>query len=513
MRSGTGETLAVDALSATATSAPFATQHSARWALAAVLVLAAALRLVPILFVPSLNHPDEIFQVTEQAHRLVYGTGLVPWEFRLGIRSWILPGLAAALMEIARLAGDGPDYYLPVIAIACVALAAVPVFCAFRWCERRFGILGGIVGSVVVATAPDVIYLSGRTLSEVVASHVLVVAAYVLQPGFVVTAHRRLFLGGALLGLAFVLRPHLAPALAVIALWHEIGTLRYRLPTIVGGGLATVGVAALLDWATLGAPLASLWRYTLYNIFYHVSESYGVEPWWFYGEFELYVWGLALAPLLFLLWRGAKQRPMLLAAALAYLAVHSGLAHKEYRFIYPGILLLAIVAGAGLAALVEGSVATLSRGSSDGRLRALSAAIGVSAWCFVAHGVWTGEALAKFRLRGHGTVLAASVVSHQSEVCGIGLHGFAGEDWGIYGGYTYLHQPVPMYWPKDGDELASRAPAFNVLLSTDGPPAALGFSLQRCFDGMCVWRRGGGCTPAPMARPPMTSRLIGIVAE
>jgi hypothetical protein len=47
--------------------------------LAMVVALAILLRLQPILAVPSAVWPDEIFQTAEPAHRLVFGTGLVPW--------------------------------------------------------------------------------------------------------------------------------------------------------------------------------------------------------------------------------------------------------------------------------------------------------------------------------------------------------------------------------------------------------------------------------------------------
>src|ERR1700724_856600 len=80
-----------------------------------LVLLAVALRLVPSVFVPSLNWGDEIFQATEQAHRLVYGYGLVPWEFQLGMRSWLLPGTVAALIELVWPIGDGPAYYQPAI--------------------------------------------------------------------------------------------------------------------------------------------------------------------------------------------------------------------------------------------------------------------------------------------------------------------------------------------------------------------------------------------------------------
>jgi len=71
------------------------------WVLAALLgvvLLSVGLRLMPVLFLPSLNWDDEIFQATEPAHRLVFGYGIVAWEFQLGMRSWILPGTIAGLL-------------------------------------------------------------------------------------------------------------------------------------------------------------------------------------------------------------------------------------------------------------------------------------------------------------------------------------------------------------------------------------------------------------------------------
>src|SRR5215831_5868028 len=86
--------------------------------LAVLVALAILLRLQPLLVEPSAVWPDEIFQTAEPAHLLVFGSGLVAWEFQLGVRSWILPGIIAGLMELSRALGDGPDYYLPLIATA-----------------------------------------------------------------------------------------------------------------------------------------------------------------------------------------------------------------------------------------------------------------------------------------------------------------------------------------------------------------------------------------------------------
>jgi len=151
--------------------------------LAGLILLAIGLRLIPIVFVPSVVWPDEIFQTSEQAHRLIYGSGLMPWEFQMGMRSWLLPSIIAALMELARIAGDGPDYYIPLIAGSFAALAAAPAVCCFLWGRRLFGLFGGWIAATVVAVAPETVYFGARTLSETVAAHLLVVALYVLEPG------------------------------------------------------------------------------------------------------------------------------------------------------------------------------------------------------------------------------------------------------------------------------------------------------------------------------------------
>jgi hypothetical protein len=106
------------------------------------LALACLRRHVPVLLVPNINWADEIFQATKKAHRPVCGTGLLP----LGARSCLLPGSIAGLMELARLLGDGPRFYLPVIAPALATLSAVPIACCFRWARQRFGLAGAIVG-------------------------------------------------------------------------------------------------------------------------------------------------------------------------------------------------------------------------------------------------------------------------------------------------------------------------------------------------------------------------------
>src|ERR1051325_7480541 len=124
------------------------------YALVGLVLLAAAARLVPTVFVPSVNWGDVIFQTIEPAHRLVHGYGLVAWEFQLGMRSWLLPGVIAGLMQLSRAIGDGPSYYLPVIAGAFALLACVPAMCCFFWFRRWYGLPPAFSRGAVGALSP-----------------------------------------------------------------------------------------------------------------------------------------------------------------------------------------------------------------------------------------------------------------------------------------------------------------------------------------------------------------------
>jgi len=493
---------------------PLLTRRSPEIGLAALAALAILLRLQPILVEPSAVWWDEIFQTTEPAHRLVFGSGLVAWEFQFGVRSWLLPGLIAGLMELSRIVGDGPDYYLPVIAVGFASLGAAPVVCCFLWCRPLFGATGALLAGLAVAVAAEPVYFGARALYETVAGHLLILALWVLEPGYRVTSRRRLFLGGALLALVFVTRVQLAPAIAVAMLWTNWQKERGRLCAILAGGAAILAFTAILDTLTLGYPFASFWRYVLYNIFYGVSATFGVEPWWYYFRGELGVWGGAGATLLLLTAVGAWRVPLLLVVAVVILAVHSGIAHKEYRFIYPAIVPVTVLAGVGLGQMASWARDWLTgRGVPKTAAILASTALAVAWWGAASLQVWNGATLTAHRQRMHDGLVAASQVAQGPAPCGVGFYGLGGIDWVAYGGYTYFHRPAPMYWPKDEAALSTAASAFDTLLYTKTPPATIGFNTQQCIGEVCIARRAGGCRTAPMEPLPLPDPLLGLASR
>lgn len=473
--------------------------------LGCLIALAVGLRLIPTVFEPSLNWGDEVFQTIEPAHRLVYGYGLMTWEFQLGLRSWLLPGAIAGVIELSRLFGDGPQYYLFVIATALGLLSAAPVICAYLWC-REAGAAAGLVAAAAVAVAPELVYFGARALNEVVAANVLVIALYLAASGRPASIRRRL-LAGFLLGIVCLLRLQLAPAAALIALWPARGEWRIRSAAMTAGSFAALIAGAAFDWATLGYPLASLWRNLYYNLWLGISSGFSVEPWFYYLGGELGVW-LAGAPfVLLLIALGARRRPFLLAAALLIIAVHSAIPHKEYRFVYPAIVLLMTLAACGLAQLCGAGAAWLrARGCRPAMAVGVAAAALVALWSGVSFATWSGGTLALLRQRAHDSLLAMTYARDVTGLCGLGLYGK--NAWVRYGGYSRLHRPVPLFWPATEAELAATAAGFNTLLydrSERTPPNGFHFRTLRCFGNSCAARRPGRCaplTPAPMWFPP-----------
>ena len=73
--------------------------------LALCLGVAFLIRVLLAWFVPGAWRPDEFFQYLEPAHRLSFGTGIITWEWRVGIRSWLVPGFFALLMMVGQWLG------------------------------------------------------------------------------------------------------------------------------------------------------------------------------------------------------------------------------------------------------------------------------------------------------------------------------------------------------------------------------------------------------------------------
>lgn len=498
-------------------SVPQGTERSARapserawiW-LGVTCLIALALRLVPVLVFPSMNQGDEIFQSIEQAHRAIFGSGIIPWEFRYGARSWLVPGALAGLMWTAERVGDGPTYYLPLIYGTLATLSVACVVCGFSWARRMWGTTAGLVAASAIAVSCDAIYFGARATSEGIGAHLLIVATYLAEPGYLVRSRWRLFAAGLLLGLAFAVRFHLGPAIGVVGLWTSARGFRERLPPLMAGAAITAGLAGLLDAVTWSYPFESAWRNFEFNLTYSGSNYFGEAPWYKYFYFFPYYWAGGVAVLALLSFVGGIRKPILLAAAATIFITHQPLAHKEFRLIYPAIIIVVVLAALGTAEIVAWTGRNLKLGGMrDSSARLALAAAAICLWIAFSAGESLSQGYATRWSNASDELRASLAVARMPSACGVALYGVP---WWQSGGYGYMHVPLRLYFPKTVEELKRDEAGFNTILYAPGPlPEGLNFTRSRCFNHVCLAERSGGCEPVPTIStpdtPPMAERF------
>jgi phosphatidylinositol glycan class B len=104
--------------------------------LAAILALAMLIRLAVIFALPGLNHPDENYQLFEQAHRLAFGYGVKPWEFSDGLRSWVVPAILAGVFAVFEPLLGGPEGYIHAAQIVLAGASLAPVAAVYAMGRR-----------------------------------------------------------------------------------------------------------------------------------------------------------------------------------------------------------------------------------------------------------------------------------------------------------------------------------------------------------------------------------------
>ena len=108
-------------------SLPASEATARRAGLRLVLLVALGVRLWIVATHSYVVWPDETFQYLEPAHRLVFGSGIITWEFLDGIRSWFLPGIVGGVMWLVAQAYPDPRAYVAVLRVLCVrASLSVP---------------------------------------------------------------------------------------------------------------------------------------------------------------------------------------------------------------------------------------------------------------------------------------------------------------------------------------------------------------------------------------------------
>lgn len=316
-----------------------------------LLLLAAAVRL-PITLLTVYHHPDEIWQYIEPAYGLVTGEWIRTWDIRLGIRSWLIPLAMLPPVWLGHAIDPAGELHLllPRIAMALASLGTV-------WAAWSLGARAGrqhaIAAAFVAAIWVDFAYFAARPSSDSI-------SALAILPGLALLVRfrdggvrRDAVIGGFLLGLGFITRFPLGPALAIPFLWAGRFEVRRAWIPLLGGAFGGVMVDVVANAAMGQWPLLWIYNNVFANVVANRSHAYGIEPASWYLRVIAWEWMFACVLILPSLVFGAKRYPMLLVTALAVIAVHSGIGHKEYRFILLGVMLLVLLAAIGSVDLLN----------------------------------------------------------------------------------------------------------------------------------------------------------------
>jgi len=458
-----------------------------------LVVVGLLLRLASALLSERINWYDEIYQYLEQAHRLVYGYGTVTWEYRYGIRNWLVPGVLAGVLEVLRqLGAETPAQYAPAVRVVFAVLSLSAVYAIYLFARDVYSERVARLSAVLVACWYEMVYVSTIGTPEVFATYLLVVAlALGVRP-----TTRRMVVCGLLLGLAVALRMHYAPFAITLLGWIALGGGRARAALAAACAAGPVVAAGLLDAWTWGVPFSSFVLATKYNVLYGVSELFGVRSPFYFG------WALIVASLGMYGMAGvvgciALRRNLLLLLIASVVLPHSLLGHKEYRFITLALPLLLVLLAYAISLEWLGALRSAAPVAAGGgvaptgdRLRPSSATLLVTAAVVSA----LGMAYALPRQRAaypngafdrNPTFLAQLDLSRREGVRAVAiLH----EPWYEAGGFNYLHRDVPLY---DRDDFrrhgVALADAVTHALARVGDPVPDGFVERARYGDVVVY--------------------------
>jgi hypothetical protein len=402
--------------------------------LAGGLVLGTAYRLFVAFTDDGIFWPDEIYQSLEPAHRLVFGWGLIPWEFVDGARNWALPGFVAFLLKLSG-SGD-PRVYLGVVRVAFVLLSVATAFASYLL-ARGGGAkeLPAAIGAACFSLGALPLYFGHRAMSETAAALPVTLGLWLVLRGD--AARKHLLMGASLLGLAVLLRLQCgvfaAGAVAVL-----LARRRWKSARDVFGVLVVWALLfGLLDLLTWGDWFHSAKKYLEFNLVKGGGAAWGTSAWTHYLHHlfsSMTGLSIAFAVALAVCWKHARG---LMLIAFAFFALHSLVPHKEIRFILTVLPLFGACVGVALSHLPRplGWAVLAAAGVSMFMARALT-------WEELGDYGRHADARAWDDFGSYNRLLLAA--SRQPKVCGLFVEG-AHLAW--VGGSTYLHQNAPLYMP------------------------------------------------------------------
>lgn len=470
-----------------------------------ILLVAVALRLSAVTLYGT-HHPDEAFQYLEQAHRIVFDYGLVPWEFRFFIRSWLIPLMLSLPMALGEAVQPGGIAYLWFTRLFVVIVNLAPVVAAW-FIGARSSRRHAILAMAVVAIWVESVLFSVQTLSESFAVACFLPAVALLRPA---ASTRAIVAAGALMALAGLFRYHFAPAIALFALLSAGRDWRMWRGLILGG-LPIFVAGAAIDLAMGLYPYE--WIVNGYREVVtqgRMTSVGGDIDHFYYLKAAHHYWGGMAAIIVALSFFAGRRYALLMIAAWANVLVHQLIGHKEWRYLWLSIEILLILAAIG-------SVNVAMRLTADVRpVWRDKAIVGAPLllWA-LASAIFAASPIFRLEWRTNGEASALGALAGRMErVCGLSVPNYLNTLFG----YHVVHRRIPLYL-HTVDQAAKRSlvdqtnGAFNAIIVPAGHAPPPGYDRRigcggHGVDRVCLYLRPGTCTPNPASEKLEHQRLL-----
>lgn len=404
-----------------------------------IMLTAVATRFYALELTGGIWHADELYQYIEQAHRLVFGYGIIPWEYADGARSWFYPLIISGVFRASIFLGVGDIWGMVFfVRLLSAVFSILVVYLTYLLGRRIYGVHVGLLAAFMTTFSIDLLDLTARVVSDVPSMFFSVLSVYLLYAGLEDDSRKRVFFAGVALGVSFMFRfPTLILLIPLIA--YALVHKKFRgLRFFITGVVVILFFQGILDYITWGSFLHSPLTYIRLNIIEDYSSLFGRYSTHFYSEFFLR--NLIFIPLLFAF--DKKRGTVYLTSSSGfYFLVFLFVSHKEMRFISGVIPLIFVLTAYGLIKIYY---------SIMGRkiLKYLFVVYLSSVVYYFSSDIpkiWWAE--------NQNNLLAVYYVGRQNDSTGLAYSML----WFNSGVYSFLHKNIPAYYlrdapiPKDAD--------------------------------------------------------------
>lgn len=254
----------------------------------AILAGGIIIRLAASLYWENIIWPDELYQSLEQAHRLAFGYGLVPWEFVEGLRSYLVPFFLAGILwpfKFLTFAGSAP-YTITVRLVLCLLSASLIIF-AYQYGKTFGSRLAGLAAAFLIAFWYEFIYFAPKALGDTLAVYCLLPGLFLAERGLRDRRPGDLLWSGALLALGGMVRYQnlpllLLPLAGAIFYGYKLIELK-RFKSYTYAALIVICAVGVIDRLVWGDFFHSLFcAFNFYLVQGGATRSLLTPPGWYF---------------------------------------------------------------------------------------------------------------------------------------------------------------------------------------------------------------------------------------